>query len=270
MSDRLPTLAVVIPSYRRLEKLPALIATYRAQGADEVIVVLDGPHAGWQQTLGEIDDATTVIELPANVGLALARIAGLEAATSDVILAVDDDVDPGRELVGRHRAFHRGQGDRVLQGYMPVALPARRGPDDAPSYLYARDYRAQVEGWKRGDSTTILRSLWGGNLSLPRDLYLRAEAFKPSQRLEYNEDLDLGMRLLELGADATFDETASAAHHHSRGLDGYMRECVARGGAIADIEDRWGERPAQLAPLVVIPPTYNRAAGATAAQRRRT
>lgn len=258
MSDPLPSLAVVIPSYRRLEKLPALIAAYRTQGADEIIVVLDGPHAGWQQALGELDAATTVIELPANVGLALARIAGLEAATSDVILAVDDDVDPGRELVVRHRAFHRGGGDRVLQGYMPVALPARRGHDDAPSYLYARDYRLQVDGWKRGDSTTILRSLWGGNLSLRRDLYLRAEEFKPSQRLEYNEDLDLGMRLLELGAGATFDETASAVHHHSRGLEGYTRECLARGGAIADLEDRWGERPAQLTPLVVIPPTYNR------------
>lgn len=259
MSDSVPSLAVVIPSYQRLEKLTALIRAYRAQGADEVIVVLDGPHPGWHQTLGELDEVTTVIELPANVGLALARVAGLEAAASDVILAVDDDVDPGHGLVERHRAFHRGQEERVLQGYMPVALPAHRGPDDAPTYLYARDYRTQVEGWKLGDSTTILRSLWGGNLSLPRGLYLRAEVLKPSQRLEYNEDLDLGMRLLELGVGATFDETASAAHHHSRGLDGYIRECVARGGAIADLEDRWGERPAQLTPLVVIPPSYNRA-----------
>ena len=141
---------------------------------------------------------------------------------------------------------------------MPVSLPARRGRDDAPTYLYARDYQTQADGWRRGSSTTILRSLWGGNVSLPRQLYLRAEEVKPSQRLEYNEDLDLGVRLLEVGAGAVFDEDALASHHHSRGLAGYMRECEARGGAIADLEDRWGERPAQLAPLVVIPPTYNR------------
>ena len=36
-----------------------------------------------------------------------------------------------------------------------------------------------------------------------------------------------------------------------------MRECTARGVAISDLEDRWGERPAQLAPLVVIPPGYS-------------
>ncbi|MET0781301.1 MAG: glycosyltransferase [Microbacterium sp.] len=259
MSDTQPSLAVVIPSYRRLEKLPDLIASYRAQGADEVIVVLDGPHPGWQLALGDARERAAILELPKNVGLALARIAGLEAATSEVILAVDDDVEPGPGLVDRHRAFHRDLADRVLQGYMPVALPARRGPDDSPSYLYARDYLLQVEGWKRGDSTTILMSLWGGNVSLPRGLYVRAEKLKPSVRLEYNEDLDLGMRLLELDAAAAFDVGATATHHHSRGLRGYMRECLARGGAIADLEDRWGERPPQLTPLVVIPPTYNRA-----------
>ncbi|MET0830734.1 MAG: glycosyltransferase [Microbacterium sp.] len=258
MTVQQPSLTVVIPSYRRLEQLPSLVASYRAQGADEVVIVLDGPHPGWQQSLADRDEATRVIELDANVGLALARIAGLREATGDVILAVDDDVRPEPDLVGRHREFHRQLDDLVLQGYMPVALPARRGRDEAPTYLYARDYQAQVDGWRRGSSTTILRSLWGGNLSLPRGLYLRAEQVKPSQRLEYNEDLDLGVRLLELGAGAVFDEKALASHHHSRGLDGYMRECEARGGAIADLEDRWGERPAQLTPLVVIPPTYNR------------
>lgn len=258
MTTQLPSLTVVIPSYRRLAQLPTLVAAYLAQGADQVIVVLDGPHPGWRQTLGDTNAATLVVELDANVGLALARIAGLRAATSDVILAVDDDVVPQPNLVRRHREFHRDLADLVLQGYMPVALPSRRGRDDSPSFLYARDYQSQVEGWRRGTSTTILRSLWGGNVSLPRALYLRAEDLKPSQRLEYNEDLDLGLRLLELGAGAVFDDKARATHHHSRGLAGYMRECEARGGAIADLEDRWGERPPQLTPLVVIPTSYNK------------
>jgi glycosyltransferase involved in cell wall biosynthesis len=258
MTTQTPSLTVILPSYRRLAQLPDLIAAYRAQGADQIVVVLDGPHPGWQEALGDVDTATHVLELEANRGLALARIAGLRAATGEVILAVDDDVHPEPGLVARHREFHRELGDRVLQGYMPVVLPARRGADDAPSYLYARDYQTQAEGWRRGTSTTILRSLWGGNVSLPRELYLRAEAMKPSQRLEYNEDLDLGIRLLALGAGAVFDESALATHHHSRGIDGYVRECEARGGAVADLEVRWGERPAQLTPLVIIPSSYNR------------
>jgi glycosyltransferase involved in cell wall biosynthesis len=250
---------VVIPSYHRLDRLPGLIATYLGQGADEIVVVLDGPHPGWEASVAVgADERIRVTELPLNVGLAVARIAGLRASVGDVVLAVDDDVEPGPGFVETHRRFHRPGGDRVLQGYMPVALPTRRGRDDAPTYLYARDYLRQAEAWRAGDSTTLLRSLWGGTLSLPRELYLRAEKLRPSIRLDYNEDLDLGLRLELLGATARFDERARAAHRHSRGLRAFERECVARGRAIAELERRWGERPAQLTPIILIPRSYNR------------
>lgn len=261
MSASTTSLAVVIASYHRLERIPRLVDEYCRQGADQIVVVLDGPHPGWQQVL-MARRGMRVLELAENKGLALARIAGLRAATADVILAVDDDVEPAPGLVERHRSFHASEpGDHVLQGYMPVALPERRGRDDAPTYLYASDYETQVNGWRTGDSTLILTSLWGGNLSLRRSLYERAEDSKPSERLEYNEDLDLGLRLLELGATATFDEDAYAAHHHARDLQGFLRECVVRGEAITVLETRWGHRPAQLNPLVTIPPGYNRVAG---------
>jgi glycosyltransferase involved in cell wall biosynthesis len=220
------TVSVVIPSYRRLDGLAPLIDAYRTEGADQIVVVLDGPHAGWREALGSRADApdVRVVELAENRGLALARIAGLEGATGDVILAVDDDVQPLPGLVDAHRRFHRDGGDRVLLGYMPVTLPARRGRDASPTYLYARDYEIQAGVWRRSGSDLILTSLWGGNFSLPRDLYERAERYKPSQRLEYNEDLDLGWRLRDLGAVAAFDDSARSAHHHQRGLRGYRRE----------------------------------------------
>lgn len=260
-----PTLAVVLPSYRRLPQLPPLVDAYLRQGADEVIVVLDGPHPGWREIL-PVPARGRVVELPENRGLARARIAGLEHVSADVVLAVDDDVVPGEGLVARHRAAHAALAERVVQGYMPVALPTRRGTDAAPTYLYARDYEAQAAAWRRRGSAAILTSLWGGNLSLPTDLYRRAEALKPSVRLEYNEDLDLGLRLRELGASAAFLESARARHHHRRGLAAYLRECEARGHAVHALEQRWGARPPQLTPIVTIPPSYSRALGA--AQRR--
>ncbi|WJL94724.1 glycosyltransferase [Microbacterium sp. ET2] len=254
------TLAVVLPSYRRLERIPPLVREYLAQDADQVVMVLDGPHEGWQEILAaeSADPRVIVAELPENRGLALARIAGLDLVTCDIVLAVDDDVEPKSDLVARHRAFHAALADRVLQGYMPVSLPTRRGRDHAPTFLYARDYEAQVRGWVTSGSSDILGSLWGGNVSLPTDLYRRGEAVKPSVRLEYNEDLDLGRRLGMLGAEATFDPAARALHHHRRGLDGFRRECLARGGAVRMLEARWGERPAQLTPMVEIPASYNR------------
>lgn len=263
-----PTVSVVIPSYRRLDRLAPLVARYLEQGADEIVVVLDGPHEGWRSALAGVIESPRlrVVELAENRGLALARIAGLEAAGGDVILLTDDDVIPGHGLVDRHRAFHAAGGDRVLLGSMPVGLARRWHRDDAASRLYARDYERQMRVWRGGDSAVVLGSLWGGNVSLPRDLYLRAEASRPSVRLEYNEDLDLGLRLLRLGAEAAFDESAAATHEHRRSFDGFLAESVSRGRALADLERRWGEIPPQLLPLVRIPPGYR--ATAARVQRR--
>ncbi len=252
-------LSVVIPSYGRVERLPPLIDEYLRQGADQVVVVLDGPHPNWQSALAHRreEQRVTVRELPHNVGLARARIEGLRACRGDIVVAVDDDVEPSDGFLAAHRAFHEQGGDRVLLGYMPVALPKRRGADDAPTYLYAKDYERQASVWRQADSATILGSLWGGTVSLPRELYLRAEQLMPSVRLEYNEDLDLGLRLRQLGAEAVFDERALAAHHHGRNLKSYLRESFVRGVAISDLEGRWGVRPAQLNPLVEIPTGYS-------------
>jgi GT2 family glycosyltransferase len=263
-----PTIAVVIPSYRRLARLAPLVALYLRHGVDEVVVVLDGPHPGWREALADVlvDPVVSVVELPENGGLALARIAGLRAATADIILIADDDVTPGPHAVAGHREAHADGRDSVLLGYMPVALPARRGADQSPTFLYAREYESQVRVWRSASPEIILGSLWGGAVSLPRTLYERAEAFKPSQRLNYNEDLDLGLRLIALGATASFDDRVAAAHHHDRGLVPFLRECFVRGQAIADLEERWGSIPAQLLPLVTIPAGYSRIGGAV--QRR--
>ncbi|QAY72218.1 glycosyltransferase [Agromyces protaetiae] len=263
-----PTVTVVIPSYRRLERLPPLIRTYREQGADEIVVVLDGPHPGWAEALDGLADRAPVVvrELPVNRGLALARIAGLERATSDVVILADDDVAPKPGLVDHHRTFHAANPDHALLGYMPVRLPARRSRDQAATFLYARDYANQVEAWRTGSSADLLQSFWGGNASVPRERYLAAESFKPSVRLDYNEDLDLGLRLLAIGVHAAFDERAAAEHLHSRSLKAFLAECVVRGESVHEFELRWPVLPRQLAELVLIPDDHH--PFVAAAQRR--
>ena len=264
----LPTVSVIIPSYHRLHRLPPLIEAYLEQGADEIVVVLDGQHSGWRGVLGRFvaegkaasAKRVRVVELPANRGLALARIAGLMQATGDVTLLTDDDVVPGPELLACHREFHGTHPNHVLMGYMPVDLPARRSRDESATFLYARDYETQVANWHGASSHVLLGSLWGGNISLRRELYAKAEDYKPSQRLNYNEDLDLGIRLEKVGAEAAFDPRARAGHQHQRNFAGFTAECVVRGEAVRDLELRWGYLPPQLVPLVRIPDGYRRSA----------
>ena len=264
-----PTIAVVIPSHRRLPRLPPLIRTYLDQGADEIVIVLDGPHPGWREALhAEIAlPRVTIDELVDSAGLALARVAGLERSSSDVILMADDDVDPGDGLIDVHRRFHAEHPASALLGYMPVDLSRRRGRDQAPTYIYARDYENQVAEWERGvDEATLFRSFWTGDASATRALLLAAEEFMPSgTRLNYNEDLDLGLRLEAIGARIGFDRSAAAVHRHDRTIRAYRSECVRRGVAVADLEMRWEQLPAQLVQLIEVPASH----GAVAARLQR-
>lgn len=251
------TMSVVVPSYRRLHRLPHMAQSWLDQGCDELVLVLDGPHPGWQEALAvhREDPRVLVVELEENRGLALARIAGLRSARGELVLLADDDVVPRPGLLAHHRRAHRAA-EVVVVGSMPVALPRRRPRDAAPTYLYAREYAHQAKVWRQAPET-VVSSLWGGNVSLPRALYEAAEESRPSIALPYNEDLDLGWRLRDLGARAAFVPAAAADHHHRRGIRAFARECEARGRAAAMLQERWGRRPPQLEPLLTIPAGYH-------------
>lgn len=243
------TLAVVIPSYRRPDRLPPLIRAYSDLGAAEIVVVLDGPHAGVRDELLALGvPHVRVLELPENVGLALARIRGLEQCESDVVLLADDDVEPSSDVVRQHLRYHSGA-TTVVVGYMPVRLPQRQDRDQAATRLYAREYENATHLWER-EPQVILDGLWGGAVSVRRTHYLAAEQLKPSIRLAYNEDLDLGLRLRRAGAVAVFDRGIRNAHLHQRSFDAFLRESRDRGTSVLLLEERWGTVPPQILDLI--------------------
>lgn len=243
------SLAVVIPSYGRPERLPPLVRVYAELGAAEIVIVLDGPHPGVRDALLALGvDQLQVLELPENVGLALARIRGLEQCESDVVLLADDDVVPASSIVQQHLRHH-ASGKTVVVGYMPVGMPGRSGRDQAPTRLYLREYEDATRLWER-DPQVILDGLWGGAVSVRRSHYVAAEQLKPSTRLAYYEDLDLGLRLRRTGAEAVFDREIRNSHRHARSFDAYLREAGDRGASVRRLEERWGDVPPQIEDLV--------------------
>ena len=250
MSDR-RTVSVVIPSYRRPDRLAPLLQAFGRTSADQVVVVLDGPHPGAADALRAMEvPGLTVLELDENVGVARARVAGLRVATGDVVLVADDDVMPGPDdVVEAHRRFHERTPRGVLVGYMPVARPRTPGRDDAPTRLYAREYEGATRRWE-ADPDSVLSGLWGGAVSIDAALFREAEDLLPSTRMDYSEDLDLGLRLERLDAVARFDRSIASSHLHRRTWDAFLRESAARGLAAHQLEQRWGELPGHVASLV--------------------
>ena len=170
-------LSVVIPLYEAGPWVRDAIASVldRADGLGEIIVVDDGSTDDGPEIARSFGDPVRVLSQP-NAGPAVARNAGIAAATGDVLGFLDADdfwlagtPDPRRPLLA--------DADVVCGRTQPVVA----APGEAP-----RPYRWATTG------------MWLGALLMRRSVVERWGALDPA--LTYSEDVDWLLRLRDAGA----------------------------------------------------------------------
>lgn len=229
--QRPTTVSVVMPTYRRRDRLPTVLAPLlRDPAAHEVVVVVDGSDDGSIELLRELAAHEPRLRpiWQENAGEGAARHAGVLAATGDVVLLLDDDVVAEPGLVAGHAAHHRDRIPRVVVGYMPTPEPR---PGDAAAFatrLYAEAYEGRCARYET-EPATVLRHLWAGNISLPREACLEVGLSSDAFTERYHPDRELGLRLLEAGLEGVFDRSLRATHHHDRSLDAFRRDAHSQG-----------------------------------------
>lgn len=237
MSDGELSLSAVIPTYRRPDLLAEVVGPLIADpNVDEVVIVDDGSGDRTEQVCRQLANRSPKVRAlhQANAGEAAARFAGAKAATHPLLLVLDDDVLPSRNLGAGHLAHHKkSPWPQVVVGYMPPASPAKPGPADFPKRLYAREYESICRHYEERPEE-ILLNLWGGHFSVRRDHFL-ATRYSAS-KLPFHQDQVLGWRLRELGCSAVFDRTLLATHRYERSPKQYFRDSWNRGLAVAALE----------------------------------
>jgi glycosyltransferase involved in cell wall biosynthesis len=154
------------------------------------------------------------------------RDAGVRAARGQLILAIDDDIEPASGLVGAHADRHAKSERLVLLGYMPVAtVVARRGAARTTALFYAQTYERECRMFECSPESILLR-LWGGNMSLRRQDWLAATG---SGAGAYHVDREFGLRLRALGMNATFDRNLRAIHHYRRTAAELLNDALLSG-----------------------------------------
>ncbi len=228
----LPTVSAVIVTYNRRHQLETTIAAVSLDDAvHEIVVVVDGCHDGSYElarALAQNDDRIRVVWQP-NGGDASARQAGVEAATGDIVLMLDDDVIAAPGLASGHAERHLQTPDAVVLGYMPVWLPPKRSPGQFASYIYATEYESTCRHYE-ADPASILRNLWTGNMSLWRSDALRIGFVTRGWQLGYHSDQGLGLRCVREGMSGVFDRRLGALHMHARDMNAFLSQSRLRGG----------------------------------------
>lgn len=227
-----------MPTYGRPDRALRLArALLEEPGLHELVVAVDGPDPVLTQALDALTaPRLVVVVLPENAGQAAAREAGARAATGDVLLLIDDDVELEPGVADGHARAHGSERALLVVGHNPVALPARRRPGMAATYLYASEYDRAWDEVLRDDGL-VLQQLWAGHLSLRREDFLRT--LGEPWPVKYHEDQDLGLRLRAAGVRGRTDASLRSRHHHERSTRASIEEAGRQGEALVLRAARW-------------------------------
>ncbi len=208
--------SVVVATYNRHGLLRRLLEDLDSQTIDpsryEVVAVDDGSTEDTRQKLaGLVTRYAHRIERQENAGAAAARQRGVDLARGKIVVFLDDDMHVKPEFLERHLEKHVELGD----GTNSVVL-GRLRPDaklaDMPLFerYYARSMATIGDDLASGKSPVRAHSIYTGNVSMPRALFLRAGGFDPAFRAL--EDEELGVRLEKAGARFAFANEAESIH----------------------------------------------------------
>jgi glycosyltransferase involved in cell wall biosynthesis len=237
-----PRISIVLPTYNRRPRLARVLAGLDRQSADprdfEVIIVDDGSSDDTQEWLGKNQERRYGVRSlrQANSGPARARNAGVAAAGGEILLFIDDDVEPTPDLVSEHLRSHDAEGDVVVIGPL-ASLEHYAQPWVAWEQAKVE---AQYTAMLRGDWECSFRQFWTGNASVAKHHVEAVGGFDPS--FLRAEDVELGRRLHERGLRFRFNPVARGLHHAERSLDAWKRMHKSYGALEVQIFGGLGEQ----------------------------
>lgn len=225
------SVSVVVPTYNRVGRLRHVLEALERQQypADcyEVVVVSDGSTDGTHAYLEALRPKSTLRWFSqSNRGPAAARNVGVDKATGDLVVFIDDDLVPDAGLLAEHVRVHQEMAGRDV-----VALGPMLSPDGfvmAPWVRWEQDMlMKQYLAMLRGDWEPTARQFYTGNASLRRSHILAAGGFDESFRRA--EDVELAYRLAARGLSFVFTMKAAGMHYADRSYRSWLDAAFAYG-----------------------------------------
>jgi GT2 family glycosyltransferase len=224
-------ISVVVPTYQRCASvrrtLEALARQTLPASEYEVIVPIDGSDDGTKEMIERLrtPHRLSTIWQP-NQGRAAARNAGLRLAKGNLIVFLDDDMEPVPDFLQAHFDAHPPGSRRAVVGPVPI-LPDSSSP---PIVHYRRSGidalldRLAQPGYKLG-----FRDVYTGNLSLSREVLREVGGLDETFKLYGNEDYELALRLMKVGVELAYIPQAVAYQRYDKDFAALARDSIDRG-----------------------------------------
>lgn len=214
-----PEVSVVVPTHNRPASLLRLLHALRDGGFAshrfEVVIVADGCSDNTADLVRfePLPFPVRVLEQNPGRGAAASRNLGASNARGDLLVFLDDDIEPGHALLAEHHAAHAGSGGPAVVIGPP--LPLRPAGADLGTIAAWNWWEGQFSRMQRPGHRFSYDEVFSGNFSMPAALFREVGGFD----VEFNncrDDSELGLRLIQRGARVLFVPAAAGWHHELR------------------------------------------------------
>lgn len=203
--------SVIVPSYRGIDRLRRLLPALAAQSDQdfEALIVIDGEFddsAAYVRGFGH--PGISCIVFPENRGRVAALNAGFAAARGEVLVRCDDDLEPERDFIARHRRAHAEASQPI--GVIGLCVNVYADTPYAEVYGRPRDERFRRQAYADPERAWVR---WAAHASISRQSWEEVGAYDPDYVRYGWEDVDYGYRLMRAGVPIVLDPGLEIAHH---------------------------------------------------------
>lgn len=211
MNPSATNISIIIPTHNRSASTRRLLDKLAQQtyptGMMEVIVIANSCTDDTINMLREYN-APFAFQFAETEGAgpAVPRNKGASMARGTILIFLDDDVDPTPRLAEAHVRAHDDL-NTVVMGYLPLAMPKKPGYFRKGLQRWWEDKFHQMD---RVGHRFTYEDLLSGNFSISANLYKQVNGFITTLRCR--DDYELGIRLMEAGANFKFSREAKGIH----------------------------------------------------------
>lgn len=227
----IPYVSVIIPTYNRRDSveraLRALARQTLASETYEVIVSIDGSQDGTREMVADFSAPYRLCSVwQSNQGRAAACNAGIRIAQGEVLVILDDDMEPAPDCLERHSRAHPIGSRFGIMGAVPMYCDNTDPP--VAAYIAAK-FNRHLDNLARSDHQLALRDFYSGHFSIRRDVLMDVGLFDEAFRIYGNEDLELSLRLMKSGVTLMYAPATLAHQHYSKDFARLARDTIAKG-----------------------------------------
>jgi glycosyltransferase involved in cell wall biosynthesis/peptidoglycan/xylan/chitin deacetylase (PgdA/CDA1 family)/SAM-dependent methyltransferase len=228
-----PDISVIIPTHNRPASLLRLLHALQdgsfPASRFEVVVIADGCTDDTAVVVRTVPwpFSLQVLEQNPGRGAGPARNLGVSHASGDLLVFVDDDIEPLPTFLAEHHRTHAEAGVPAVA--IGPALPVRTPDSNLDTIEAWAWWEDQLASIGRPGHRFRFTEIFSGDLSIPADLFRSVGGFDVS--FPCREDFELGIRLIRAGARVLFAAGAGGLHHELRDYRRLIRRKRAEGEA---------------------------------------